>query len=365
MNGANTTTERVARRGNGFSYVGVASRAALRPPRLGGPTSVQGFTLVELLVVIAIIGILVALLLPAIQAARESARRTACVNNLKQQATAIANFELTKKHLPPARLGPDSTNANEVFHLKTPVERSGASGFVLMLPYLEEQALFEQLEIDTKNGLYPAGVFSAFWRTPEREAALHTSLNVLRCPSTTSPPHSESPAYGSWTQKPAVGSYAFCAGHRGPNSKHPVRACMTKHHNTGAHLYWNTVKLAQVTDGTSKTISIGEVIEEHTQSSSNVWSHVLRYADCYRVTDVPLNTPPNVDAKVVGENTANVNGAFASRHPGGAQFTFLDGHVEFVTENIDFDLYQNMSTIAGTPLERDVTDDQYCSSIGD
>ena len=80
------------------------------------------------------------------------------------------------------------------------------------------------------------------------------------------------------------------------------------------------------------------------------------------MTDVALNTPPGVDAKVVGENAANVNGAFASQHPGGAQFLFADGHVTFVEEGIDFDRYQNLSTIAGEPLALDAIDQEFCSS---
>ena len=138
---------------------------------------------------------------------------------------------------------------------------------------------------------------------------------------------------------------------------------MAKHHNSGMFLYWTVVELRQVTDGTSKTFAFGEIIDGHTRDSSNMWTNVLRFADSYRVTEVALNTPTGVEAKVVGSNPAKVNGAFASNHPGGAQFTYVDGHVEFITDSIDLDLYQNLSTIAGSPLERDRVDQEFCDKF--
>ncbi len=324
----------------------------------------RGFTLVELLVVIAIIAMLVTLLLPAVQSAREAARRMSCSNNLKNLALAALNYESSTGTLPPARLGPDSTQSAEVAHLRTPVERSGASGFVLMLPYMEEQALYDGLEIDVKNGIYPSGMFSAFWRTPEREQLLATRPPMFVCPSSTTREQSAVPSFAWEISPPATGTYAFSGGHRGPFSPQPVNACLTKHHNTGAHLYWNKVPLRKVEDGTSKTISVGEIVEGHTVNSSNIWSYVLRYADCFRVTSTPLNTPADLNGIAVGTNKAKVNGAFASEHPGGALFSYLDGHVVFLEENIDLTLYQEMSTIRGTPSARDAADAEFCKNKG-
>ncbi len=333
-----------------------------RPPQVRWSPS--GFTLVELLVVIAIIGVLVGLLLPAVQAAHEAARRMSCTNNLKNIALAMLNYEDTKGNLPPARLGPDSTNSLEVYHLKTPVERSGASGFVLILPYLENQAVYDGLQIDEMNGLWPAGIFGATWRTPQREQLLSERPDIYVCPSSLTEPFTTIDSFDSWSSRPATGTYAFCGGHRGPFYRQPVNACLTKHHNTGAHLYWNTVALREVVDGTSNTISVGEIVDGHTINSSNIWSYVLRYADCFRVTDTPINTPAEFNGIPVGTNSASVNGAFASQHPGGALFSFLDAHVEFVQDNIDIDVYQDMSTIEFTPEEHNLIDEEFCKSRG-
>ena len=328
------------------------------------------FTLVELLVVIAIIGILVALLLPAIQAAREAARRMSCSNNLKQLGVAEANYETVHKRFEPARLGPDSTTSKEVQLVGRPsgpranggkgYERSGVSGFVFLLPFMEEQALYDMFDLKG-DGVWPSSASNLpNWHTPEKDRAIGTRPPVMVCPSDQSSATTELPNYQSRSPVPATGSYAFNAGHRGIN-KFGVNACLVKHHNTGMHLYWNTIKLSKITDGTSKTFSIGEVVQSHTQGSSNIWTMGLRFADCYRVTEVALNTPPGVDSAVAGDNDGDFNGAFGSYHAGGAQFLYVDGHVEFVSEDIDLDTYQNLSTIAGTPTEMDAIDQKFCT----
>jgi prepilin-type N-terminal cleavage/methylation domain-containing protein/prepilin-type processing-associated H-X9-DG protein len=331
-----------------------------------------GFTLVELLVVIAIIGILVALLLPAIQAAREAARRMSCTNNLKQWGDAEQNFEGVYKHFPPARPGPDSTDSREVADLFMPrgprasgghgYEMSGASGFVLLLPFIEYQALYDQFDITRGDGIWLADeALVPGWRTPQKEQAIGTRPSIVVCPTSLTLPTTEVTNYQNWSVIPATGTYAFCAGHRGVKL-FACKSCLMKHHNTGIHLYWTLVTIRNITDGTSKTISIGETIDGHTRDSSNIWTYAFRYADCHRVTEAALNTPTGVEALFCGSNPAVVNGAFASNHPGGANFTYADGHVEFISDDIDLDTYQNLSTIAGTPADMDVKDKAWCSA---
>jgi prepilin-type N-terminal cleavage/methylation domain-containing protein/prepilin-type processing-associated H-X9-DG protein len=326
--------------------------------------AVRGFTLVELLVVIAIIGVLVALLLPAVQAAREAARRSTCTNNLKQIGLADLNYETVHGHIVVARLGPDSTASREMERLNKPEQRSGASGFVLLLPQMELNSLFLQFDVFRNQSIWPAEVYSTpAWRTPARTTAISTVVPAYVCPSEGSEPRMQDTTS---SEPPAVGSYAFVGGHRGINGGSvysPVNACMTKHHNTGPHLYKTRVKAKEVTDGMSNTISVGEVIETsigkiNGADSHNVWTRTLRYLDTFRTTSVALNTPPWVDTLNVNGDV--VNGAFASRHPGGSQFVYLDGRVEFMQESIDFDLYQNLSTIAGEPLVMDLLDKERC-----
>jgi prepilin-type processing-associated H-X9-DG protein len=141
-----------------------------------------------------------------------------------------------------------------------------------------------------------------------------------------------------------------------------VDACMLKHYNTGIHLYHTLISIRQITDGTSNTISFGEVIDSHLPENENIWTYCERYTSTFRMTDVAMNTPPSL-VGAPANGGPDVNGAFFSRHPGGAQFAYGDGHVEFLDESIDFDTYQQLSTIDGDPEFLDQDDDvSLCTS---
>jgi prepilin-type N-terminal cleavage/methylation domain-containing protein/prepilin-type processing-associated H-X9-DG protein len=336
-----------------------------------------GFTLVELLVVIAIIGILVALLLPAVQAAREAARRASCTNNLKNIGVASLNYEGTYKRFVRGRMGPDATTAPEVALVGRPsgpratggkgYERSGPSGFVFLMPFMENQALYDMLDIDRGDGIWPSSAANLpSWRTPAKDTAIGSRPNVLVCPSSKTLPPTETPGYLNRNPVPATGTYAFNLGDRGPVGFDVSSACLTKHHNSGLHLYWSFRKMVTLTDGTSKTLSAGEIMDGHDwEYSSNIWTLGSRYLDTLRITEAPINTRPGKDCvRGVGDDPDRCpNGAFASDHPGGAQFVFADGHVEFLDEGIDLTLYRDLSAVEGTAKDAFFSDCNLCRSV--
>ena len=126
----------------------------------------KAFTLVELLVVVAIVGILIAMLLPAVQSVREAARRVSCMNNLRQVGLAILNFESANMLLPPGRVGCDDIGqrmpVSQCDADLTPEEKNGASGFVSILPQLELGALSNQLDI-RNGGLWNRDIDDLEW----------------------------------------------------------------------------------------------------------------------------------------------------------------------------------------------------------
>ncbi len=303
------------------------------------------FTLVELLVVIAIIGVLVSLLLPAVQAAREAARRSQCQNNLKQLCLAALNYEGANEALPPGRYGCDTGTSN-----CQPIEWSrGASGFLVLLPFIEQQSLFAS--IDFKDGP---------WKTPDNTCErddgsgthgknaklIATPLTAMNCPS-----DMKEQFVQFKSREEATGSYAFCSGTKGAPNGSGFNAKYRKNGANGVFVYIEGTKrhgtpLKEITDGTSNTIFLGETVDGHLAETRNRWTAAGRYVDSFRQTQFPMNTTTELaDGYVSGGYEAV--GAFASRHAGGSQFAYGDGRVQFISEDIAIGLYWAASTHAG------------------
>jgi len=298
----------------------------------------SGFTLVELLVVIAIIGILIGLLLPAVQSVREAARRTSCQNNLRQIGIATQIYESARKKLPPGRVGCD--DSGELLGVSdcrpglTPQEKNGASGFVVILPQLELGNLRDQIDV-ANGGLWNRDVDDLEWYAcPDKKSGVREEISVYWCPSETA--QRRSSVYDPVSS--ATASYAFCSGTHGPSSNE----VQNKYGNDGAFVYREAKGLNDIADGTSNTFAVGEVVQPDTWESSNIWSYSISNADSLRSTENPLNTQPGL-----GSVNMLRNGAFASNHPQIGLFLYLDGHVDSVSSQIDEQVYRGASTIAG------------------
>jgi prepilin-type N-terminal cleavage/methylation domain-containing protein len=305
----------------------------------------RAFTLVELLVVIAIIGILMALLMPAIQSARESGRRASCMNNIRQLQVAMVAYEQSRGAFPAGRDGCDGINVDACKDVPSTFRR-GPSGFVALLPHLEETALHRG--IDLNKGFWSASpehpnASAAQWYAPNL-VAVRYQMPIMRCPSDQSEP--------TWTPtqtnfqddlQAAVGSYAQCAGTNGPPN---IDAMANKLNNTGVFRYVYETKAANVKDGLSKTLFLGEVSHGSTRESSNRWTAAGRHSDTLRTTLNAINTPPGqgITTNLYGYQ---VNGAFGSHHTGGAFFAFGDTRTTFIVDEIDQKIYNAIATRAG------------------
>jgi len=303
----------------------------------------RGFTLVELLVVIAIIGVLIALLLPAVQAAREAARRMQCASNLKQIGLALGAYEDHFGRYPSSRTGCDEVSRE----CPTQDQTTGISGLVAILPMVEQQTLYDMFDFTTAP--WKRQAYGLNW-VPTNADAIAQRPSVYVCPSDSAEPFAvrESGVY-NWglslsDVKVATGSYALVSGTLGAKSGGPTYDM--KHNNTGVFFYLQDLCQKDVTDGLSSTLFAGEVVDGHAGNSTNAWSTAAREMDVHRSTSNPLNTAPGEGWTIVRYGIS-VNGAFGSRHPGGANFSFGDGHVEFLEENISMRIYQALSTRAG------------------
>jgi prepilin-type N-terminal cleavage/methylation domain-containing protein len=284
---------------------------------------VRGFTLVELLVVIAIIGILVALLLPAVQAAREAARRMQCSNNLKQIGVAIHNYHDSFKTFPPSCI---ETHTRQRWGWGT-----------LILPYIEQEPLHEELAPQRRG---PRAYDNPAITGGEYHAAdgMQAKIDVYLCPSDAGAAQAGMNLVGSWTGQRANGSKP---SRRLGKNNYVMSESVGNHSRRehGAH------RIAEIQDGTSNTILVAE--RDGTRRVSAIWPCMVKSTSSvgFRVINPP-NAPCVNNNGEPRRSGAGVTGMFGyngpccrynvgSAHPGGMQLVLCDGAVRFISETID------------------------------
>jgi len=335
--------------------------------------SATGFTLVELLVVIAIIGILVALLLPAVQAAREAARRSQCVNNLRQFGIAVTNFETQFKRLPAGANFAETVPSGFGGYF---LERREYSLFLLILPFVEASPLYGQYDFDSQ--IY----------FTENEDLLHFQLPSSVCPS--------DDALGRWWVNTrgvrySRSNYVACFG---SSTQAPIAVPLRKQYN---HLFSQRHlsdfddplvdtdgvfrlqssnlgrKWVEIVDGTSRTAMLSEVLAGKNDVSvdlsnrgdlrgrwANIWMGTSSYTHWLTPNarggdaiwqvwcdDLPALGMPCAPTDPSSHPGAHEYAAARSNHSGGVNVVFVDGHVGFYNDDVDWHLWKALSTIDG------------------
>ena len=329
-------------------------------------TRKHGFTLVELLVVIAIIGILIGMLLPAVQAVREASRRIACASNMRQMSIGMLNYESANGHFPPGIISDSRRN-------------SGINWSAIILPFVEQEALFDRLQQQTDNFTTfttggPNPPFPRVWTDENGDTATEI-LPIYHCPSdemgdeNTVRPRSG----GEFIDFHGKSNYVGVIGPRaqgntltaanfvdfnqiftdrsGPIPDDPTPDDVLFEIELPGMLFINSeVSFGEVADGASNTFLIGErdggFIEDGEQRGAAVWcgaNFSIWFSNCLGPTDDNTEfTLNSVSTEFGGRNVA-----FSSLHPGGANFGRADGSIEFVPETINPVLYLRMGTKAG------------------
>jgi prepilin-type N-terminal cleavage/methylation domain-containing protein len=275
----------------------------------------RAFTLVELLVVIAIIGVLVALLLPAVQAAREAARATHCKNGVRQIGLALHNYHDTFLRLPPGWIG----NAPE----GTP----GWGWTVSILPQLEQNNLHNQLI----NRNLPVG-------DAANQKARETVIKFLLCPSDPAPKQFQIGGPGGPGKTVDDGPPLMLVSR---SNYVAVFGTLEVEDNPaagdGAFYFLSQTRFADITDGLSNTLIVGE---RGSKLGGSLWQGVIPAANesMVRIVGVGDHTP---------NHPQHHFDDFSSHHPIGVHFVVGDGSVRRIDDNIDLAVYQGLLTISG------------------
>jgi prepilin-type N-terminal cleavage/methylation domain-containing protein/prepilin-type processing-associated H-X9-DG protein len=344
----------------------------------------RAFTLIELLVVIAIIGVLIALLLPAVQKIREAANRTKCLNNLKQLALACHNYHDTNKTLPPAGFENPAWTTNGGWDQNGGWIMDKGGFHLYILPYMEQDNLFNQVakyqlyapNVDTitqacfhdVNGNLLPDDPNAGTGSGSRPVGFPSSgilpkvLPYQRCPSDpwNNPGATASNYVGNGGINDYSGSWANC-NYNPFGTLYCNGPAMTPPHNwncngpeNGMFHYvddpnYHSLRFSSASDGTSNTILLGEdLIDKHVYlwgdqanglrgpytMDSGFQLHNGYVPINYQIISADLQQGCTPDPKHAMQNLS-VSAGYKSQHPGGANFAFLDGSVHFISQGID------------------------------
>jgi prepilin-type N-terminal cleavage/methylation domain-containing protein/prepilin-type processing-associated H-X9-DG protein len=315
---------------------GVESQPTARATR-----RLLGFTLIELLVVIAIIAILVALLLPAVQAAREQARRAACTNNLKQIGLALANYAGRHGAFPPG--------FQSIYNAQSLSDVGPGWGWASMiLADLEQQPLHDSI------------VFESVIQSPTMVTARLTTIKVFLCPSDNMPlqwtaTNSETWLYGGLVYSTSI-PICNVAG-----SNYVGNFGITEPGVAGQGVFFrgSFITLAQITDGLSNTLCVGERSSNLQQGrgratwvgsvpGTNLWSCAPNPNDpdagtCVQEDGSGMTLGHTGEGHGPGDPYSDVN-QFISQHGYGAYFLFCDGHVQYLRKEMNYQVYLALST---------------------
>jgi prepilin-type N-terminal cleavage/methylation domain-containing protein/prepilin-type processing-associated H-X9-DG protein len=311
----------------------------------------NGFTLVELLVVMTIIGILLALLLPAVQAARESARVIKCANNLKQIGLALHGYHAALRSFPPGNINLGAGLCPGAAEPTVSYSSGWGTWMIAILPYLEQNALYAQYDTQYLND------------APQNQAVCQTTVPAYACPADDAIGVLGVPATGPASvsgARYAPGSYRAVTGcsRDGLNFldsemmfdyQRPWRGAV---HAIYTSFAWgfNVERLSDITDGTSQTLMVGESTTATEPSRRTFWAYSFAYYAQSGATAQQRTVLGDFDDCVNAGGVGNeipCKREWGSFHPGGMNFALCDGSVRLLHTNIDLNLFENLATIAG------------------